>query len=599
MKRKLVSVLVALMTISLAAFIVGCGSSESVKKHKVTFYDGTTVMKTVEVEDGKTVEAYAPTKDGGYVFVDWFSTPSFNHKYDFTKAITEDVSIFAGFTLFKDDVRDFYVVGSGSSELLIGQNWGKNINDSHKLTKAAGKNEYTITMDLLEGDEFQFAINSSWENKRGYGYLVTDKLADGTVIFRGDGGGLGEVTAKGRNIKVAKSGNYTLTLKTYPNEDTYNTNDSSYTEATKEIFNVGTFDTIEFVRNGEPLVATVVVTNYYIKGSLISGWSDMYNADTTMSKVGDTYTLSVYLTAGDQFMFASYNSSTDGITEGSQYIKSNALDEASRNVLDGYTEAGGNMTTKQAGLYTFVFNKTENKLTVTVDADTVMPEYDYYLDGKTAGGLNWKAADLTSHKFVKNGDVYELNNVELAVNDEIIVRYYEKGTETPDYNNAKGIYNTPNLLPKLAETEAFAAASATNPNIKVKVAGTYNISVDPYTKIVKIAAASAQASAYMKGSAIESWGNKPESGKMTLDDGKFGLVLTVAVGDELMIQYFAPGDESQWGAAYSAKNVADGVANANFDLSGNNIKCTVAGTYYFVFDPVAGTITITNAAIAE
>lgn len=592
MKRKLVSVFVALLIVSMSAFIVGCGTSESVKKHKVTFYDGATVIKTVDVEEGKTVESYTPTKDGGYVFVDWYSTPSYNHKYDFTKAITEDVSVFAGFTLFKNDTRSFYVVGSGSSELLIGQNWGKNINDSHKLTKADGKNEYAITMDLLEGDEFQFAINSSWENKRGYGYLVTDKLADGTVIFRGDGGGLGEVTAKGRNIKVAKSGNYTLTLKTYPNEDTYNTKDSAYTEATKEIFNVGTFDTIEFVRNGDPLVATVVVTNYYIKGSCISGWADMYNADTTMTKVGDTYTLTAYMRADDQFMFASYNSSADGITDGSQYIKSNALDEASRSVLDGYTEAGGNMKTKQDGLYTFVYDKTENKLTVTVDATAAMPEYDYYLDGKTESGLNWKAADLTAHKFVKSGEVYVYNNVELAVGDEIIVRYYEKGTETPDYNNAKGIYSTPNLLPKLAETDAFAAASATNPNIKVKVAGKYNISVDPYTKIVKIAAAAAQASAYLKGSAIESWGNKPESGKMALVEGKFELILTVNAGDQLMIQYFAPGEESEWGAAFNAKNVVDGPVNANFDLTGNNIVVVEGGLYRFVFDPSNETIAI-------
>lgn len=599
MKRKLVAVFVTLLTVCTAAFIVGCTKTEDVKKHKVTFYDGTAVLKVAEIEDGKTVESYVPTKDGGYRFVDWFSTPSFNHKFDFTKTITEDVSVFAGFTLYVEDTRNFYVVGSGSSELLLGQDWGKNINESHKLTKADGKNEYTITMDLLEGDEFQFAINSKWENKRGYGYLVNDKLADGTVVFAGEGGGFGEVVAKGRNIKVKKSGNYTLTLKTFPNEDTYNTNDSSYTEATKEVFNLGTFDTIEFVRNGDPVVASVVVTNYYIKGSGITGWADMYNADTTMSKIGDTYTLKVFMNAGDQFMFASYNSSTEGISAGSQYVKSNALDEASREILDGYTEAGGNMTTKKAGMYTFVYEKAQNKLSVTLDETAAMPEYDYYLDGKTASGLNWKEADLGAHKFTKNASVYEMKGVSLAAGDEIIIRYYEKGTEEPKYNNAKGIYNSPNLLVKLAETEEFGAVSATNSNIKVKAAGTYDITFDPYTKIIKIAASGQEATAYVKGSGIESWGNKPESGKMTEAEGKFRITLAVNADDELMIQYFAPGDTSEYGAAFNAKHVAAGAANANFVLTGNNIKCTVAGTYEIVFDPANNSISITAVNAAE
>ena len=101
-----------------------------------------------------------------------------------------------------------------------------------------------------------------------------------------------------------------------------------------------------------------------------------------------------------------------------------------------------------------------------------------------------------------------------------------------------------------------------------------------------------QGDAFVKGSAIESWGNKPESGKMTAVNGKFEIVLTMAANDEIMIQYFAVGDTSQWGEAFVASHVADGAANANFDLSGHNIKCVTAGTYKITFDPVAKTITI-------
>lgn len=170
MKKRLLTIMLSVLVLMLVFVFVACDNTPDTTKHKVTFYDGNNVLKEVQVEDGATVESYVPSKDG-YQFIDWYSTPSYGHKFDFSKAITEDVSVFGGFTLFTDDVRPFYVVGSGTSELLLGQDWGKNINESHRLTKVDGKNEYTITLDLLAGDEFQFASSSAWENKRGYGYL--------------------------------------------------------------------------------------------------------------------------------------------------------------------------------------------------------------------------------------------------------------------------------------------------------------------------------------------------------------------------------------------------------------------------------------------
>lgn len=599
MKKRLFTILLPVLVLVLLFSLVACDNTPATEKHKVTFYDGTNVLKEVEVEDGATVESYIPAKDG-YQFIDWYSTPSYGHKFDFSKAVTEDVSVFGGFTLYTEDVRPFYVVGSGTSELLLGQDWGKNINESHRLTKAEGKNEYTITLDLLAGDEFQFASSSSWENKRGYGYLTTNKLADGTEAFEGEGGGFGEVSSKGRNIKVIKAGNYTFTLKTYPNEDTYNTSDATYTEANKAVYNVGTFDTIEFVRNGDPIVEKVVTVNYYIKGSQITNWADMYNASTTMAKVGNVYSMDVYLKAGDEFMFASYNSSADGVSAGSVYIKSNALDEASREVLEGYSENGGNMKAKKSGLHTFSYNKDSGVLTVSVDESAGMPVYDYYLDGKTDAGLNWKDSELVNNKLVEseeNSGIFEIKNVVLVAGDEIVLRSFEKGA-TPSYANKLSDYNSSYLLPKLTATDSFAQVSATNGNIKVLADGTYNISFNAYTKIITIASAEDIASAYVKGSAIENWANKPESGKMTLANGKFTIELSIAVGDNIMIQYYAPGDDSEYGTAYVAKDVKAGGASANFDLSGNNIVCSVAGDYIISLDPKDGSIEIT-ANVAE
>lgn len=325
---------------------------------------------------------------------------------------------------------------------------------------------------------------------------------------------------------------------------------------------------------------------------MITNWADMYNQATTMSKAGSEYSLSVYLKEGDEFMFASYNSSADGVSAGSVYIKSNALDEASREILDGYSEGGSNMKAKKSGLYSFIYSN--EVLKVTLDEDASMPAYDYYLDGKTQAGLNWKDSELVNNQLVEseeNSGVYEIKNVVLVAGDELVIRSFEKGA-TPSYSNKLSDYNSSYLLPKLAATDSFSQVSATNANIKVLADGTYNISYNAYTKIITIASAEDVATAYVKGSAIEGWGNKPENGKMTLANGVFQIELAINEGDQIMIQYFAPGDDSEWGAAFSAKNV-DEDASANFDLSGNNIVCSVAGTYIISFDPKAGSIEIT------
>ncbi|HFI0810267.1 TPA: hypothetical protein ACGO1E_000962, partial [Streptococcus suis] len=66
---------------------------------------------------------------------------------------------------------------------------------------------------------------------------------DGVTYFE-NSGGLGETSSKRSNIKIAKSGTYTFTLITHPAEDTYDTENSEYTEAKKESFNINNFDTI-------------------------------------------------------------------------------------------------------------------------------------------------------------------------------------------------------------------------------------------------------------------------------------------------------------------------------------------------------------------
>ena len=69
MKRKLLLGLTALLAVSaLSVGLVACRPTGDVDDGKltVTFYDGETVLKEVEVDEGSTVTEYTPEKEGGY-----------------------------------------------------------------------------------------------------------------------------------------------------------------------------------------------------------------------------------------------------------------------------------------------------------------------------------------------------------------------------------------------------------------------------------------------------------------------------------------------------------------------------------------------------
>ena len=72
------------------------------------------------------------------------------------------------------------------------------------------------------------------------------------------------------------------------------------------------------------------------------------------------------------------------------------------------------------------------------------------------------------------------------------------------------------------------------------------------------------------------------------EDGTWTLSYTLAANDEFKFRI-----NTDWDTALgaSATTVATGL-EANFDLTGDNIKCLVAGTYNFTVNPTAGTVSI-------
>ena len=569
------------------------------KEYTVTFYDGSAVLKTETVKEGEKATKWTPTKDD-YEFVDWYATPNFGHLFNFEDPIKENKSAFAQWKSAKQsvDTREYYIVGSGTSPILMSSNWGKVFDETTKMTKATDKNEYTYTLDLQVGDVFQFAINESWHNQRGVGYLTTLKLADGTEAFSG-ANTIGDNSSYRLNIKCEYAGNYTFTLTTHPDDDTYETTNASYTEENKEAFNINTLDTISWVRNGDVSKPVEVIVDYYIKGSGITNWKDMYNAATKMTNDKGVYTLTVYLKENEEFIFSSLNTIGSTVGVGTEYLRGSNLDEASKAFV-GYNESNYNMLAKASGSYTFTYTKATQVLSVTFDATATPVPTDYYIDGTFAEGVaNWNGYCFNPNfklaEVEAGSGIYEIKNVALKADSEIIIQAFKEGsTERGEWGtegyNGLGSYNYTYLF---NGGSSFSAVGGGNNNIKVLVAGNYDITFDSYAKMitmVKHIDSADNLDIYIKGENINSWNHGFSADyKFTIseDETQYEYVLTVEEGKAVnfgLAKY--PKGENQGSGDFLDASVmgTSGDSNNKFaPENGNNFTCSTAGKYKVVY----------------
>ena len=606
MKKLKWIVMALVLVLGMAAFAACKPDEPETPVFTVTYYDGTTVLKTEEVEKGGHATYWEPEAKEGMEFSDWYVDAGLNRVFDFEgEAITADRSLYAGYVAVgTDDTRTWAIVGSGQGDILSSSAWGTVITDVHALEKTEGENEFTITLDLYEDDQFQFATDTSWMNQRGFGYIP---LADRTMTVDGEevtpfsgGGGIGETADKQSNITVEYPGNYTFTLTTYPDEDYYDDN------VNNGLVSISNFDTITYEYNGPAAELSSTVTEFYIKGQDITQWGDMYNPATQMTRVGSTYTLTVYLKAGDQVMFTSLNvdRETGESTVGTTYINVTNLDEESASL---FTAAGNNMTVNTSGEYTFTYDADSKTLSAALDEDATLVEADYYLDG-SFGGLSWNQSFYDpDYKFAAAGnDVYTLDGIELAAGDEIVIQSFTQGA-TEESGEKLAAYN---FRYYRGTDGAFEAADADNNNYNIAVvtAGTYNIEFDAYAKIITIVPADMQHTVYIKGSFVEGWKITDENGELIDDykleetsDGVFEITMTITdemVADGatwqagLQLDTTTGNDGTFLGAGALGDDAADN-ANALFrPETGNNLTSTTAGTYRFVYDLNTGKLNI-------
>ncbi|MCL2051519.1 MAG: hypothetical protein FWG91_07320 [Lachnospiraceae bacterium] len=521
-KRKIITTVLAL---ALSLALTACASTEETETDspfqepssliKVTLYDDETVLTELEVKDGSllnassdgTIEGFTPAK-AGFEFIGWFSTPSKSRAFDFTASINEDVAIYAGFAEHIDDEREYFIVGAGTSNIMLASNWGggpEAFSDAHKLAKADGKNQYTITVDLVEGDEFQFVINSSWQNQRGFGYLTETALADGTAAFAG-AGGLGDVSPKTMNTRVELGGNYTFTLTTYPAEDYYDTENSEYNEENKESFNMGTYDRIEWVLNGDVEDVAASETNYFIKGAGITHWENVYAGSHKLSGANGVYEMEIFLQEGEEFLFVSTVTQAEVTTEGTVFIRFDNLDGESEDLFDAAGGMGNNMIAKASGIYTFTYHEASNVLSAVVALEAPALR-DYYLDGtflgewgdpmygseRTEGGQgSGSFVFINTHKLAETeagSGIFKILGIEFGAGDELVVQTYKRGaTENglwdTDGNNLLGTYGYHSLLKGKADFD-----SEWDFNIKFNKDGVYDVTFDSYSMTILLEAA--------------------------------------------------------------------------------------------------------------
>lgn len=319
----------ALLFVALsAAFAVACvglaactgGGEEDPETFTVTYYDGdqTTVLKTEEVEAGGKATEWTPEDKADAEFLGWYATPNYAFEFDFDAEITQDTPVYSMWSTAEEDTRTWMIAGNFQGEDLKNNNWGEDgrLNaDKYDFEPVEGEfNTFTLTVDLYEGDVFQFGVfrydekpggvyERAWEHQKGFGLL--EEPGDN---FTDEGNYLASEVNK-HDIGVAISGTYEFTMQTDVNND-----------------NIGTI-TWERLSDAPELEALFTPTIYgtfngYVMGANIAPEYVMEQTDTA----GYEWSLTASMNQGDLMIvlpFNNYNAQVTGgtLTEGSDAVR--------------------------------------------------------------------------------------------------------------------------------------------------------------------------------------------------------------------------------------------------------------------------------------
>ena len=234
-----------------AGLLTGCGDTSSqagsaastAETITVTFMNqdetiGTATANVGEVLDKSSYEAFETAESGE--FNGWYETPSYleSSKKDLTTdSFTKDTTLYGDFRAAEvsEDTRHWYIAGTSKTGSLALNNWAADLSDEEKaqfelVPTGNAVNEFSLTIDLYEGDQFQIIPDWSWDGQKGYGKFT--QIDDAQME---NAGGLADSVDKA-NVQVKEDGNYTITLTTNPDNQAQ--------------------DTLTIVRNSDPVEAS-------------------------------------------------------------------------------------------------------------------------------------------------------------------------------------------------------------------------------------------------------------------------------------------------------------------------------------------------------
>lgn len=385
---------ILLMALS-AAFALTCvglvactgGGEEEPDTFTVTYYDGdqTTVLKTEEVEAGGKATEWTPEDKADAEFLGWYATPNYAFEFDFDAEITQDTPVYSMWSTAEEDTRTWMIAGNFQGEDLKNNNWGEDgrLNaDKYDFEPVEGEfNTFTLTVDLYEGDVFQFGVfrydekpggvyERAWENQKGFGLL--EEPGDN---FTDEGNYLASEVNK-HDIGVAISGTYEFTMQTDVNND-----------------NIGTI-TWERLSDAPELEALFTPTIYgtfngYVMGANIAPEYVMEQTDTA----GYEWSLTASMNQGDLMIvlpFNNYNAQVTGgtLTEGSDAVRNPVgyeimfTETAKYEIQLSITAAGEDEYTYAVtvdNIGTYEAGAKEDKYTVTYRSAEEGTDYTIYL----------------------------------------------------------------------------------------------------------------------------------------------------------------------------------------------------------------------------
>lgn len=217
MKKTLTRVLLACLLVMTMVLTCACTGEPEQKDPaatwKVTFFesDGSTVIKEVQVEDGKAVTVPEMTKDG-YLIEGYYATPALMVEFDLTQPITKDTSIFVAWQSSVTDERPWMLAGSlaGYPDNAWGKAWPQ---DDYLLQPMEGEfNTFYIDVNLYAGDAFKIAVIGEgyvWDNNNSIDAGHLANKTEAAVLCSGE-----NAFDSGANIQVMEDGKYRLILKT-------------------------------------------------------------------------------------------------------------------------------------------------------------------------------------------------------------------------------------------------------------------------------------------------------------------------------------------------------------------------------------------------